>query len=68
MRLADRITVLRDGRSVGTQSADQVDQRELVQLDGGPRNRGPFPPSPQHARRVPHWKCGTWSNRAASTM
>ncbi len=30
LRLADRITVLRDGRSVGTQPASQVDQRELV--------------------------------------
>ncbi len=30
IRLADRITVLRDGRSVGTQAAARVDQRELV--------------------------------------
>ena len=30
IRLADRITVLRDGRSVGTQAIRQVDQRELV--------------------------------------
>jgi ABC-type sugar transport system ATPase subunit len=29
-RLADRITVLRDGRSIGTQSAAQLNQRELV--------------------------------------
>lgn len=30
VRLADRITVLRDGHSVGTQDAARVDQRELV--------------------------------------
>ena len=30
MRLADRITVLRDGRGVGTQSAQDLDQRELI--------------------------------------
>ncbi|MCR4412858.1 MAG: sugar ABC transporter ATP-binding protein [Thermoguttaceae bacterium] len=30
LRLADRITVLRDGRSIGTQDAAHVDQRELV--------------------------------------
>lgn len=30
LRLADRITVLRDGRCMGTQSAGAVDQRELV--------------------------------------
>ncbi len=29
-RLADRVTVLRDGRSIGTQDAAHVDQRELV--------------------------------------
>ena len=30
IRLADRITVLRDGRSIGTQDASQVNRRELV--------------------------------------
>ena len=30
LRLADRITVLRDGRSIGTQSAAAVSQQELV--------------------------------------
>ncbi len=30
LRLADRITVLRDGRSIGTQEAAGVNQRELV--------------------------------------
>ena len=30
IRLADRITVLRDGRSVGTQSASQLSHRQLV--------------------------------------
>ncbi len=30
IRLADRITVLRDGRSIGTQSISDVDQRKLV--------------------------------------
>ncbi len=29
-RLADRVTVLRDGRVIGTQAAPQLDQRELV--------------------------------------
>jgi ABC-type sugar transport system ATPase subunit len=31
LRLADRITVLRDGRSVGTQDASRVNQQKLVQ-------------------------------------
>lgn len=31
LRLADRITVLRDGRSIGTQDAAAVNQRQLVQ-------------------------------------
>ncbi|HUW20046.1 MAG TPA: sugar ABC transporter ATP-binding protein [Sedimentisphaerales bacterium] len=30
MRLADRITVLRDGRSMGTQFTQQLNQRELI--------------------------------------
>ena len=30
LRLADRITVLRDGRSIGTQQTAEVNQRELV--------------------------------------
>jgi ABC-type sugar transport system ATPase subunit len=30
MRLADRVTVLRDGRLVGTQFAQKLDQRELI--------------------------------------
>ena len=30
MRLADRVTVLRDGRLVGTQLTQKVDQRELI--------------------------------------
>lgn len=30
IRIADRITVLRDGSSIGTQNTSQVDQRELV--------------------------------------
>ena len=30
VRLADRITVLRDGRSIGTQTATNVSQRELI--------------------------------------
>lgn len=30
-RLADRVTVLRDGRAVGTQPTSQIDRRELVQ-------------------------------------
>jgi ABC-type sugar transport system ATPase subunit len=29
-RLADRITVLRDGRSIGTQDADQIDMQQLI--------------------------------------
>ncbi|UCG59590.1 MAG: sugar ABC transporter ATP-binding protein [Phycisphaerales bacterium] len=31
-RLADRVTVLRDGRAVGTQPTSQIDRRELVRL------------------------------------
>lgn len=30
LRLADRVTVLRDGRSVGTQSVDRVNQQQLI--------------------------------------
>jgi ABC-type sugar transport system ATPase subunit len=51
IRVADRITVLRDGRSIGTQEASQVNRRELVRWMVGrdivdhfhrpPRHMGP---------------------------
>ncbi|MEA2026215.1 MAG: sugar ABC transporter ATP-binding protein [Chloroflexota bacterium] len=45
LRLADRITVLRDGRTVGTVDAREIDREQLVQMMVG------RPPS--HASRVP---------------
>jgi ABC-type sugar transport system ATPase subunit len=41
-RLADRITVLRDGRSIGTQAASQVSHRQLVAWMVGRELAEPF--------------------------
>jgi ABC-type sugar transport system ATPase subunit len=44
LRLADRITVLRDGHSIGTQPAAAVNQRELVRWMVGRDVADPEPP------------------------
>ena len=46
--------------SIGTQAAAQVNQGRAGAVDGGSRDRGPFPPSPEHDRRgglggARHW-------------
>ncbi|MBE3071135.1 MAG: sugar ABC transporter ATP-binding protein, partial [Planctomycetes bacterium] len=45
LRLADRITVLRDGHSIGTQPAASVNQRELVRWMVGRDVAAPAPPA-----------------------
>lgn len=47
-RLADRITVLRDGRNVGTRDAGSVEPGELVRLMVG-RDVAETPPRPEYA-------------------
>jgi ABC-type sugar transport system ATPase subunit len=47
LRIADRITVLRDGRRVGTFTRDEVDRDRMIELmtksaDGGPNLRPPI--------------------------
>jgi ABC-type sugar transport system ATPase subunit len=37
LRIADRITVLRDGRNVGTYARDEVDRERLIELMAKPR-------------------------------
>ncbi|HYG23755.1 MAG TPA: sugar ABC transporter ATP-binding protein [Verrucomicrobiae bacterium] len=49
-RLAHRITVLRDGRSVGTQSASEMNQRELIRFMVGRDLKDHYP--------RPEWKPG----------
>jgi ABC-type sugar transport system ATPase subunit len=46
-RLADRITVLRDGRSIGTQNAADIDMRQLITWMVG-RELNEHYPRPQH--------------------
>ena len=46
-RLADRITVLRDGRSVGTQTSAGLSQAELIRWLVGRELRGPEPRTPR---------------------
>ncbi len=65
-RLADRITVLRDGRSVGTQTSAGLSQAELIRWMVG-RDIGSIT---RVRRGVPArwpWPCGTCAARA-STM
>jgi ABC-type sugar transport system ATPase subunit len=50
-RLADRITVLRDGRSVGCQTAAAMDQRELIRWMVGRDLKDHYPRAP--------WKPGS---------
>ena len=45
-RLADRITVLRDGRKITTVRAGDVSDRQLIELMTGPRGRGAVPGDP----------------------
>ncbi len=45
-RLADRITVLRDGRSIATQDTAQLDQRELIRWMVGRDLKDHFPRPP----------------------
>jgi ABC-type sugar transport system ATPase subunit len=47
LRIADRITVLRDGRRVGTFARDEVDRHQVIELmtksgNGGPKLRPPI--------------------------
>ena len=51
-RLADRITVLRDGRSVGTQDAAQLDLRELIRWMVGRELKDHYPRPPHRPREV----------------
>src|ERR1044071_985597 len=44
-RLAHRITILRDGRSVGTRNAEQLDPRELIRLMVGRNLKAHIPRS-----------------------
>lgn len=48
LRLADRITVLRDGRSIGTQATSSVDARQLVHWMVGREIRDHFPRPPHN--------------------
>jgi len=52
LRLADRITVLRDGRSVGTQETSRVNQRELVRWMVGREIVDYFHRPPHHPGEV----------------
>ena len=51
-RLADRITVLRDGRSVGTQAAAELDLRELIRWMVGRELKDHYPRPPHRPRGV----------------
>ncbi len=48
-RIADRITVLRDGRTVGTDAASDLDERHVIARMVG-REVGDIFPAPEHAR------------------
>ena len=51
-RLADRVTVLRDGRSIGTQDAAQLDTRELIRWMVGRELKDHYPRPPHRPREV----------------
>ena len=51
-RLADRVTVLRDGRSVGTQEASRFDMRELIRWMVGRELHDHLPRPPHRPREV----------------
>ena len=40
-RIADRVTVLRDGRRVGTRPIDEVTERDVITMMLGPGTGGP---------------------------
>ena len=48
-RLADRVTVLRDGESVGTCAAHAIDEAGLIKLMVGREVSQIYPPGPAHA-------------------
>ncbi|MCA1613897.1 MAG: ATP-binding cassette domain-containing protein, partial [Acidobacteria bacterium] len=48
-RISDRITVLRDGRTVGTDAASELDERRVISRMVG-REVGDIFPAPDHAR------------------
>jgi ABC-type sugar transport system ATPase subunit len=53
MQVADRVTVLRDGRNVGTFPRAQVDKERLIDLMAKPGASPPAPaPAPARARRA----------------
>ena len=43
-RISDRFTVLRDGRTVGSGTTDEVDNDRLIRMMVGPRSRKPVSP------------------------
>ncbi len=51
-RLADRVTVLRDGRSIGTQDAAHLDTRELIRWMVGRELKDHYPRPPHRPGKV----------------
>ncbi|WP_157007478.1 sugar ABC transporter ATP-binding protein [Agromyces laixinhei] len=52
-RISDRITVLRDGRNVGTKATAETDQREIISLMVGREIVGEQRPEPVHPDAAP---------------
>jgi ribose transport system ATP-binding protein len=52
-RISDRITVLRDGRNVGTKTTAETDQREVISLMVGREIVGEQRPEPVHPDAAP---------------
>ncbi|HET6673562.1 MAG TPA: sugar ABC transporter ATP-binding protein [Agromyces sp.] len=52
-RISDRITVLRDGRNVGTRTTAETDQREVISLMVGREIVGEQRPEPVHPDAAP---------------
>ncbi len=72
LQIADRITVLRDGRSVGEAVPGQVDQKRPGRDDGGPprradRGQGHRRAGRGGARGRPTWWCSTSGSTPRST-
>ena len=67
-QVADRVTVLRDGASVGTRPINEVDTRELIRTDGRSRNHRDFSQANRAARRRGAATCTMWAagNRACT--
>jgi ribose transport system ATP-binding protein len=53
LEIADRVTVLRDGRARGTFDAGEVAERELVDLIVGRAFEAAFPPPAEHGAKRP---------------